>query len=88
MIHNHCAKKRLSEFQEANPNLKLKPKQFVKIKFKQGEDNEWMWVEVKQRDDKKKIFSGILNNDPVKITNWKDGMPVNDISYDKIAQVY
>lgn len=66
-IHSHCAQERLDKWQADNKDLKIKPGDHVKIKFTDGDINEWMWVFVVAENDG--MILGRLNNDPVKIKN-------------------
>ena len=55
----------------------LKPGQYVKVGFQEGQKTERAWVEVKSIDDRS--VHGVVNNDLVLMKTVKDG---DEISFD------
>ena len=52
-------------------NFDIKVGDFVKLRFDEGYGEEYMWVIVKKQNGD--LFEGILDNDPVIMTNMKCG---------------
>jgi hypothetical protein len=59
----------------------------VKVEFvgRTGIDNEWMWVEVHESDDERKILFGKLDSEPVVQTALKLGQELA-VSYDQVRE--
>lgn len=72
-IHDECATERKAEWQAKNKNTIIPVGKHVKLAFKQRDRVEHMWVKVTKYKAKKKEYTGILDNDPVIVTNVKDG---------------
>lgn len=64
----HCAKSRHMEWQQANPDKKIRVGDFCKIAFSEGENTEHMWVLVTETLGNW-LFEGTLNNTPQVIRN-------------------
>ena len=69
LICNHCTEKRRKEFQKSlkSGQVKLEVGSYIKIKFKDGEKSEHMWVEIKEI--RKDEIIGRLDNEPVVLEN-------------------
>ena len=88
-IHESCAEEKLKKFQSENPNLTLKNGQYAKVRFENElHTPEWMWVEITNHNNESRTFSGTLANDPIVITHIAFGSKVNDLSYDRICEIY
>lgn len=63
------------------------PGDYIKVEFHhpQTGECEWMWVRVKNSDNKKKIVFGWLDNEPIVNTDLRLGMELA-ISFDKVRE--
>jgi len=84
LMHKSCGDDRIKQFQLQHPDLKLVDQQYVKLKFTEAEQSEWMWVLVTQYDDATKKATGTLDNDPIYLRNCKYKDVIN-FTYDSIA---
>lgn len=59
----------------------------VKVEFTDDEtgESEWMWVEVGQSDDERRVVFGRLDNEPVVVTKLRLGQEIA-VSYDLIRE--
>ena len=59
----------------------------VKVEFSGllGMESEWMWIEVSDSDDERRILFGKLDSQPVVQTKLKVGQELA-VSYDKVRE--
>jgi hypothetical protein len=60
---------------------------YVKVEFKNDTsgESEWMWVQVRDSNDKERIVFGKLDNEPIVNTDLRLGMELA-VSYDLIRE--
>lgn len=69
-VHKHCAPKP-GKFMDKKLDYFLN--KFVKLKFEDNDNVEYMWVKVEKIDLEKELLIGKLDNDPIDITTCKYG---------------
>ena len=71
----------------AKPVGKYKQGDYVKVEFHDdlSHQSEWMWVKVERSDDLDRIVFGMLDNEPVVMTDLHLGMELA-VSYDNVRE--
>lgn len=76
-ICDECGQERLQKWQEENKDTIIEKGDFVKIPFIQEIDGkkktEWMWCVVNKISKNQQVIIGILDNDPMYVTDVKCG---------------
>ena len=69
IVHPHCVDARTAKWQAENTDTKIQRGDYVKTRFVDGDKVEHMWVLVSSIIKGK--IHGVLNNDPILVTNIK-----------------